>query len=101
MWERCKRSSCSSKRARSLGVMVCLIDVEVRGRDVDVEEIDATGELQWTRLGERASTRLQDVGDVLGAEGLEREAIGDGAGNVIPRIDLRLEPRSCGRGGGH
>src|SRR5262252_7858539 len=80
MWERCRASSCASKRLRSLGVTASsVIDSEVGRGDVDVEQIDAAGELQWTGLGECASARLQDVGDVLGAEGLEREAIGDGA----------------------
>src|SRR5262249_18260154 len=65
-----------------------VIDSEVGRGDVDVEEIDATGELQRTGLGEGASTRLQDVGDVLGAEGLEREAIGDGAGDAVGGVDL-------------
>ena len=39
----------------------------------------ATGELQGTGFGQRPRAGLQDVGDVLGAEGLEGEAVGDGA----------------------
>src|SRR5215510_2515093 len=89
MWERCSASSWASKRLRSLGVTASsVIDSEVGRGDVDVEEIDATGELQRTGLGERAGARLQDVGDVLGAEGLEREAIGEGAGNAVGGVDL-------------
>src|SRR5262249_52583422 len=89
MWESCRASRCASKRVRSLGVTASsVIDSEVGRGDVDVEEIDATGELQRTGLGEGASTRLQDVGDVLGAEGLEREAIGEGAGDAVGGVDL-------------
>ena len=41
-----ERSSCASNRARSLGVMVSsIVDIEVGGRDVDVEQIVAAGEL--------------------------------------------------------
>src|SRR5262249_62047810 len=65
-----------------------VIDSEVGRGNVDVDQIDATGELQRTGLGKGASTRLQDVGDVLGAEGLEGEAIGDGAGNAVGGVGL-------------
>ena len=65
-----------------------IVDVEVGRRDVDVEQILAAGELQGSGLGKRAGTRLEDVGDVLGAEGLVGEAIGDCPSNLIERIDL-------------
>src|SRR5262249_48111090 len=88
-WERCRASRCASKRLRSLGVTASsVIDSEVGWGNVDVEQIDATGELQRTGLGKGASTRLQDVGDVLGAEGPEGEAIGDGAGNAVGGVGL-------------
>src|SRR5262249_656083 len=68
-WERCRASSSASKRLRSLGVTASsVIDSEVGRGDVDIEEIDAAGELQRAGLGEGAGARLQDVGDVLGAE---------------------------------
>src|SRR5215831_16809103 len=89
MWQRCSESSWASNRARSLGVTgSSIVDVEVGGRDVDVEQIVGAGELQGTWLGQGASSRLQDVCDVLGAEGLKGEAIGDGASNLIQRIGL-------------
>src|ERR1700680_3014814 len=89
MWCSCKRCSCASNRVRSLGVMIIyLVGVEVRGSDVDVEQVVATGKLQWSRLRQRAGAGLQDVGDVLGAEGLEGEPVGDGAGDDIDGIDL-------------
>ena len=39
----------------------------------------AAGELQWAGLRQGAGAGLQDVGDVLGAEGLKGETIADGA----------------------
>src|ERR1700680_5124047 len=89
MYCRCKRFSCASNRVRLVGVMIVyLLGVEVRGSDVDVEQVVATGELQWSRLRQRAGAGLQDVGDVLGAESLEGEPVGDGASDDIDGIDL-------------
>src|SRR5215469_15100831 len=89
MWCRCNRCSCVSNCVWSLGVMIVdLIGVEVGWSDIDVEQIVAAGELEGPRFWECAGAGLQDVGDVLGAEGLEGEAVGDGARHVIGRIDL-------------
>src|SRR5208282_3474039 len=89
MWCRCKPCSCASNRVRSLGVMIVyLVGVEVRWSDVDVEQVVATGKLQWSGLRQRTGSGLQDVGDVLGAEGLEGESVGDGAGHDIGGVDL-------------
>jgi hypothetical protein len=57
--------------------------VEVRGSDLDVEQVVATGELQWSWFRQRPGAGLQDVGDVLGTEGLEGEPVGDGARHRI------------------
>src|ERR1700732_49831 len=85
----CKRCSCASNRVRSLGVMIVyLVDVEVRGSDVDVEQVVAMGELQRSGFRQHPSPGLQDVGDVLGAEGLEGEPVGDGARDGIGGVDL-------------
>src|ERR1700681_4612121 len=89
MWCSCKRCSCASNRARSLGVMlVYLVSVEVWGSDVDIEQVVATGELQWSGFRQRPGAGLQDVGDVLGTEGLEGEPVGDGARHRIGWVDL-------------
>src|SRR5262249_38756670 len=69
-------------------MVVLIVDAEVGWRDVELQQIDATGELQRAGLGEQSGTRLEDVGDVLGAESLEREAIGDGAGNAVNGVRL-------------
>ena len=62
----------------------------------------ATGELASNGPGSAGAqgTGLQDVGDVLGAEGLEGEPVGDGTGHDIGGIDLGQNRGSCGRGGG-
>src|SRR5271166_3536737 len=89
MWCSCKRCSWASSRVRSFGVMmVYLVGVEVRGSDVDVEQVVATGELQWPGLRQRTGPGLQDVGDVLGTEGLEGEPVGDRAGHGIGGVNL-------------
>src|SRR5258708_35644719 len=69
-------------------MIVYLVGVEVRGSDVDVEQVVATGELQWSGFRQRAGAGLQDVGNVLGTEGLEGEPIGDGTSYRIGGIDL-------------
>src|SRR5215467_3385001 len=89
MWCRCNRCSCVSNCVSSLGVMIVyLVGVEVWWSDIDVEQIVAAGELEGPRFWECAGAGLQDVGDVLGAEGLEGEAVGDGARHGIRGIDL-------------
>ena len=45
--------------------------------------------MQGSGFRPRPGAGLQDVGDVLGAEGLECEAIGDGASDALDGIDLR------------
>ncbi len=69
-------------------MIVYLVSIEVRGSDVDVEQVVAAGELQRTGFRQRPASRLEDVGDVLGAEGLEGEPVGDGARHEIGGIDL-------------
>src|SRR5258705_2770292 len=73
-------------------MIVYLVGVEVRGSDVDVEQVVTTGELQWSGLRQRAGAGLQDVGDVLGAEGLKGESVDDGAGHDIGGEDLGPRP---------
>ena len=69
-------------------MIVYLVGVEVRWSDIDVEEVVAAGELQGTGFRQRAGAGFQDVGDVFGAEGLEGEAVGDGARHGVGGIDL-------------
>src|ERR1700746_2069199 len=89
MWFRCNRCSCVSNCVWSLGVMIVyLVGVEVWWSDIDVEQVVAAGELEGSGFRQRAGAGLQDVGDVLGAEGLEGEAVGDGARHGIGGIDL-------------
>src|ERR1700722_14204649 len=89
MWCSCKRCSCASNRVSSLGVMmISLVGAEVGGSDVDVEQVVATGELQWSGFRQCTGPGLQDVGDVLGAERLEGEPVGDRAGHGIGGGDL-------------
>src|SRR6516164_3144001 len=89
MWCRCNRCSWVSNRVWSLGVMIVyLVGVEVRWSDIDVEQVVAAGELQGSWFWQRPGAGLQDVGDVLGAEGLEGEAVGDGACYGVGGIDL-------------
>src|SRR5262244_1223994 len=89
MWCRYNRCSCVSNCVWSLVFMVVdLVSVEVRWSDIDVEEVVAAGELEGSGFRQRAGAGLQDVGDVLGAEGLEGEAVGDGARHGIGGIDL-------------
>jgi hypothetical protein len=52
------------------------------------EQVVAAGKLEGPGFRQRASAGLQDVGDVLRAEGLEGEAVGDGTRHVIGWIDL-------------
>ena len=56
-------------------MLVYLVGVEVGWSDVDIEQVVATGELQWSGFRQRTGAGLQDVGDVLGAEGLEGEPV--------------------------
>src|SRR3974390_2608777 len=89
MWCRCKPCRWGSNRVWSLGVMIVhLVGVEVRWSDIDVEQVVAAGELQGTGFRQRAGGGPQDVGDVFGAEGLEGEAVGDGARHGVGGIDL-------------
>src|SRR5215471_4907940 len=89
MWCRCNRCSCASNCVWSLGVMIVyLVGVEVRWSDIDVEQVVATGELQGSGFRQRPGAGLQDVGDVLGAEGLEGEPVGDGACYGVGGVDL-------------
>src|ERR1700688_4332854 len=89
MWCSCKRCSCASNRVRSLGVMIVyLVGVEVRGSDVDIEQVVSTSELQGSGFRQRPGPSLQDVGDVLGTEGLEGEPVGDGPRHGIGGVDF-------------
>src|SRR5260370_17830054 len=81
-------------------MIVYLVGVEVRGSDVDVEQVVATGELQWPWFWQRAGAGLQDVGDVLGTEGLEGEPVGDGTRHCIGGGDLGQIQGPGGGGGG-
>jgi hypothetical protein len=56
-------------------MIVYLVGVEVRGSDIDVEQVVAAGELQGNGFRQRPGAGLQDIGDVLGAEGLEGEPV--------------------------
>jgi hypothetical protein len=69
-------------------MIVYLVSIEVRGSYVDVEQVVAAGELQGAGFRQRPASRLEDVGDVLGAEGLEGEPVSDGARHEFGGIDL-------------
>src|SRR3974377_2602656 len=103
MWCSCKRCSCASNRVSSLGVMmISLVGAEVGGSDVDVEQVVAAGELEGAGFRQCTGPGLQDVGDVLGAEGLEGEPVGDGTGHGIGGVDLSQsqDPADVVGGGG-
>src|SRR5579863_6942243 len=89
MWCRCRRCNCASSRISSLRVMIVdLVSVKVGSSDVEVEQVATTGELQRSCFRQRASPHLQDVGDVLGAEGREGEPVGERTGHGIGAVDL-------------
>ena len=50
---------------------VAVVDGQVRLGDLQLEQVGSARELQRGRLGCDAPARRQDVGDVLGAEGLQ------------------------------
>jgi len=68
-------------------MIVYLVGVEVGGAI-------SISSRSWRRVScnvgfrQRAGAGLQDVGDVLGAEGLEGEPVGDGTRHRIGGIDL-------------
>src|SRR3974377_619234 len=99
MWCSCKRCSCASNRVSSLGVMmISLVGAEVGGSCVEGEQVGATGELQGSGFRQCTGPGLQDVGDVLGAEGLEGEPVGDGTGHGIAGGDLPQSQHPARRG---
>src|SRR5262249_33265840 len=98
-----RASRCASKRVRSLGVTASsVIDSEVGRGDVDVEEIDATGELQRTGL---AAVKARPSGERAGRQpcgrrGLDRLDFPAGPGGTekfgVP-IELGAAGRPCQR----
>ena len=66
------------------GVMlVHLVGIEVGRSDVDIEQVVATGELQWSGSGSNTARVSRMLVILLGAEGLKGELVGDRAGHGI------------------
>ena len=87
------------------------MDREIGFGQLQIEQTGAPGELQGARWPADAPTRRQDMGDVLGAERLQSQAIVESAGNRLGAMhcgqrddlaqmhDQARQQRRCGRQG--
>src|SRR5438445_10284898 len=67
-----------------------LVDGQIGFREVELQQVRAAGERQWAdRLSSRASSRLQQMSDVLAGEGIEGECVLEGTRGGVLAVGLQ------------
>jgi hypothetical protein len=69
-------------------VSLAFVDGEIGLLEFDLEQILAPGEVERARLRAEALALLEDVGDIVAAEGLELEGVFDSASDFIAAMNL-------------
>ena len=91
---RCERSASGVEHGPGHGVLrivvslVAVVDGQVGLGDLQLEQVGSARELQGGGLRADAPARGQDVGDVLGAEGLQLEPVVERAGDGLLAVQL-------------
>jgi hypothetical protein len=65
-----------------------LVHGEIGLLEFDLEQILAPGEVERARLRAEALALLEDVSDIVTAEGLELEGVFDGASDFVAAMNL-------------
>ena len=69
-------------------VSLAFVDGEIGLLEFDLEQILAPGEVERTGLRAEALALLEDVSDIVAAEGLELEGVFDGASDFVTAMNL-------------
>src|ERR671919_2617029 len=65
-----------------------LIEAEVRGLKLKIEQVLSPGEIQGTLLRCEARPLLQEIGDVVGGKGAVLQGVREGTGHGVMRVDV-------------
>jgi hypothetical protein len=69
-------------------VFLAFVDGEIGLLEFDLEQILAPGEVERAWLRAEALALLEDVSDIVAAEGLELEGVFDGASDFVAAMNL-------------
>jgi hypothetical protein len=65
-----------------------LVEAEVRGWKLEIEQVLSPGEVQGTRWRGEASALLEEIGDVVGGKGAILQGVSEGASHGVLRVDV-------------
>jgi hypothetical protein len=68
---------------------VLFVDGKIRGLKGDFEEIGPAGQMECPGFRELSGTAVKDVGDVVAADGVEFQGIGQSVAHGIFAVDFR------------
>ena len=69
-------------------MLLAVVEVQIGGRDIQIEQVLAPGQVEGPRSGGHMLPLQENVGYVLAAEGFKGDGVLDGPSDLIGAIDL-------------